>query len=156
LELAVAIPAGVSIIVNLLLAPAPRCMLERGIADRLKLCATVLRDPASPEGLELAGKVREGIAALLEQVKLAGIEKSPPVRDLGALKQAAISTFGLMSAIDALAGNPEVELPGAVRMTLANTVEQIADGVQRGGYRVELTLELPDANLSPLAHALVA
>src|SRR5215469_3201261 len=43
LELAVAIPAGVSIIVSLLLAPAPRHTVEQSIADRLKLCAAVLR-----------------------------------------------------------------------------------------------------------------
>ena len=156
-ELAVAIPAGVSLIVNLLLAPAPRRTVEHGIADRLKLCAEVLRNLASPARRELAAKVREGISPILEQVKLAGIEKSAPPRDLGALKQAALSSLALMGAIDVLAASPEVELPGAVRTKLADAVEQIAHIVQRGGYRVDVTVELPaDANLSPLAQELVA
>jgi multidrug resistance protein MdtO len=157
LELAVAIPAGVSLLVNLLLAPAPRRTAEHAIADRLKLCAAVLRNPASPEGGKLAAQVREGMAPILEQVKLAGIEKSVPVRDLGPLKQAALSSFALMSATDVLASNPEIELPGAVRTKLADTVEQVARIVERGVYPVEVTLELPaEANLSPLAHELVA
>jgi multidrug resistance protein MdtO len=156
LELAVAIPAGVSILVNLVLTPAPRRTVEQGIAERLRLSAAVLRNPASPKGGELAAKVREGIAPILEQVRLAGIEKSAPVRDLGALKQAALSSFALMSAIDVLTSSPEVELPGALRTKLADTVEQIARIVQRGGYRVEVSLHLPNAHLSPLAHELVA
>src|SRR5215475_1865143 len=71
IELAVAIPAGVSLLVNFLLAPAPRGAVEQAIADRLRLCATVLRNPAGPARGELAAKVREGLAALLEQLKLA-------------------------------------------------------------------------------------
>ena len=62
-----------------------------------------------------------------------------------------------MSAVDALAASPEVELPGAVRAQLADTVEQMAHIVQRGGYPVEVTVELPaEARLSPLARELVA
>jgi len=156
LELVVIIAAGVSIVVNLLLAPAPRRTVEQAIAACLKLSAAVLRDPASPERGELGAKVREGIASILEQVKLAGVEKSAPLRDVSALKQGVLSSFALMGAIDVLAAATEVELPGTVRATLADTVEQIAKVVQRGGHPVEVTLELPDANLSPLARELVA
>src|SRR5262249_46645300 len=99
----------------------------------------------------------EGMAPILELLKFAGLEKSAPVRDLGALKQAALSSFALMSATDVLASNPEVELPGAVRKKLADTVEQVARIVERRAYPVEVTLELPaDATLSPLAHEVVA
>jgi multidrug resistance protein MdtO len=41
----VGIPAGLSMIVNLLLAPAPRRLAEAGIADGLELSAAVLRAP---------------------------------------------------------------------------------------------------------------
>src|SRR5215475_13088490 len=71
LELSVAIPAGVSLLVNLLVAPSPRRTLEQGIADRLKLAAAVLRNPVGREAGELAAKAREGMAPFLEQVKLA-------------------------------------------------------------------------------------
>jgi multidrug resistance protein MdtO len=153
----VGIPAGVSLLVNLVVAPSPRRMAEQAIIDRLKLCAAVLRDADSPPRCELAAKMREGMAPVLELVKLAGIEKSAPARDLTAVRQAALSSFALMSAVDALAGSPEVGLPSALRLKLADIVEQIAHLVQRGEYPIELTLEpASEANLSPLARELVA
>src|SRR5258707_7316890 len=41
----VGIPAGVAIIVNLLFGPPPRRLVERALALRLALAATMLRDP---------------------------------------------------------------------------------------------------------------
>jgi multidrug resistance protein MdtO len=151
----VAIVAGVSLLVNLLLAPAPRHTAEQAIADRLKLCAAVLRDAWSPARGELSAKVREGMAPILKLLRFATIEKSAPARELEALQQGALSSFALMSAADALAASPEVEMPGAVRMRLADSVQQLAHIVERGGYPSEVTLELPrEANLSPLTHDL--
>jgi multidrug resistance protein MdtO len=153
----VTIPAGVSFLVNLLLAPAPRRIATQAIAERLKLCASVLRDPGSAASGALAARVHEGMAPVLEQLKFAGIEKSAPGRDRAALQQAALSSFALMSAVDALAANPEVELPGALRIKLADTVEQITRLVQRGEYPLRVAVELPPAaNLSPLAQELMA
>jgi multidrug resistance protein MdtO len=154
----VGIPAGVSLLISLVLAPSPQRMAEQAIVDRLKLCAAMLRNAESPLRYELAAKVREGMAPVLEEIKLAGIEKSVPVRDLRALRQAALSSFALMSAVDALAAGPELlGLPSALCIKLAETVEQIARLVERGKYPVKLTLELPrEPNLSPLARELVA
>jgi multidrug resistance protein MdtO len=152
-----AITAGVSLLVNLLLAPAPRRTAEQAIADRLKLCAAVLRDAASPARGELSARVREGMAPILEQLKFAGIERSAQARELGALQQGTLSSFALMSAVDALAASPEVEVTNAVRMTLADTVEQMAHILQRGGYPSEITVEVPrEAHLSPLARDVLA
>jgi multidrug resistance protein MdtO len=153
----VTIPAGVSLLVNLVFAPSPRRTAGQAIADRLRLAAAVLRDAGSSDRRELAARVRDGIAPILEQLKFAGIEKSAPVPDLAALRHATLSTFALMSAVDALAASPEVELPSALRMKLADTVEQMAQIVERGGYPVEVALELPPGtNLSPLARELLA
>jgi multidrug resistance protein MdtO len=151
-----AITAGVTILVNLLLAPAPRRTAEQAIADRLKLCAAVLRDAESPARGELSAKVREGMGPILKQLGFAGVEKSAPVRELGALEQAALSSFALMSAVHELAASPEIEVPSAVRIMLADTVEQMAHLVQRGGVPLEVTLQLPpERHVSPLAHDLV-
>ena len=153
----VTIPAGVSFLVNLLLAPAPRRTAAQAIAERLQLCAAVLRDAGDAVRSELAAKVREGMAPILEQLKFAGIEKSAPGRDLAVLQQAALSSFALMSAVDALAANPEVELPGALRAQLADSLERIARRVQRGESVAGVAVDLPPgANLSPLAQELVA
>jgi multidrug resistance protein MdtO len=153
----VTIPAGVSLLVNLALAPSPRRTAARAIVDCLKLCAAVLRNAESPLRCELAARVREGMAPVLERVRFAGIEKSAPVRDLSALRQAALSAFALMSAVDALAASPEASLPSALRMKLADVVEHLAHLMQREGHPDELALELPaESNLSPLARELVA
>lgn len=157
IELAVAIPAGISIVVNLLLAPAPRRTVEQALADRLRLSAAVLRGPASLARGELAASVREGVAPLLEELRLAALERSAPGRDLAVLRQATLSALSLMSAVDAFASSPEVELPDAVRTRLADTLEKMAQILRRGAYPVGVTLELPaDANLSPLARELLA
>src|SRR5215469_4991336 len=152
----IAIPAGVSLVVNLLLAPAPRRIAEQAIADRLKLCAAVLRGAESRLSSELAARVREGMAPILEQLKLAAMEKSAPLKQLGALKQAALSCFALMSAVAALAASPEVELPEATRVNVADTLDQMATVVRRGGFPPEVSLDLPsEASLSPLARDLL-
>jgi multidrug resistance protein MdtO len=154
----VGIPAGVSILVNFLLAPAPARTAERAIADRLKLCAAVLRDPQSPSRPELAVMVRDGVSSIQEQLKLARMEKSAPARDLDALQTAALSSFALMSAVDVLAGSPDIGLPDAVRTRLAEAIEHLAHDVERGDSRGGgITLDLPaDSSLSPLAHEVVA
>lgn len=153
----VGIPAGVSLLVNLVLAPAPARTAAQAIADRLKLCTVVLRSAESPARHELAAKVRDGVAPILEQLKFAGIEKSAPPPALRALQQAALSCFALMSAVETLACSPEIELPGAVRMQLADAVEQVEHIVRQGGDPAAVTVNLPaEAGLSPLASDVVA
>src|SRR5215469_7431312 len=153
----IVIAGGVSFLVNLLLAPAPRRTAERAIADRLKLSATVLRDAENPAKCELSGEVREGMMPILKQLRFARIERSAPTPELGALQQAALSSFALMSAVDALSASPEIEVPSAARTRLADAVAQLAHIVQRGRYPFEATLELPrEMSLSPLADDLVA
>lgn len=153
----VAIPAGVSILVNLLLGPAPRGRVEQALADRLRLSATVLRDAHGAGRSVLADRVRDGVAPILGQLRMATIEKSVPAADLGALRQATLSCFALMSAVDTLASSPEVELPAAVRMKLADAVDQLAHDVEHGRPALAVPLNLPvEASLSPLAQELLA
>lgn len=152
----VGIPAGVSFVVNLILAPAPARVAEQAISDRLKLCAAVLRHAGSSGRRELAVKVRDGVGPILEQLRLAGVEKSLPLQALHVRQQAALSCFVLMSAVDALASRPEVELPDEARMRLADAVEQIADTEWRDGRPDKVILNVPtEADLTPLAREAV-
>ncbi len=156
-ELGVAIAAGVSLLVTLVLAPAPRRTAEQSIADRLELCAAVLRGAEDSVKRELAAKVRNGVTPILKQLKLAGMERSAPAADLAVLQQAALSCFALMSAVDALTSNPQVELPSPVRLKLAAALEQMAHRMKRGEYPFEVTLTAPfEVQLSPLAAELLA
>ncbi len=112
----VAIPAGVSLIVNFALAPAPRRAAERALGARLRQCAALLREPDSAGVRQAFREYAEaGVEGIREHLKLAGVEKSASARDLGALQQAALSTAALMSALEVLESGPEVQLPRQTR-----------------------------------------
>ena len=145
LWLLIGIPAAVSVVVNLILAPSPRRSVARAIAERLTLCAAVLRNPLAPERQILATQVRMGIASTLGQVRLAAVEKTAAPTDVTVWERAALSCFGLMSAVDILAANSELDVPGPVRARLADTTDELATMVQQGRYPREVTVTLPDA-----------
>jgi multidrug resistance protein MdtO len=152
------IPAGVSIIVNLLMAPPPRRLAERAIALRLRLCATMLREPDEKCRRQFEELLREGTVEIQKRLKLAGVEKTSPADDIEALRQAADSTIVLLSAIDVMDRNPDAALPASVRHSLARTLDDMAAILEAGGYPVEIILEIPDDGgvLSPLAAEVLA
>jgi multidrug resistance protein MdtO len=149
----VGIPAGVSMVVNLLLAPPPRRVAERAIAMRLELSAAMLR--ALDERIRGRFKecLREGVEEIQKWLKLADREKTSPPEDIAALRQAAGSTVVLLSAIDVMDRNPEALLPATLRESLARTLEEMAGILAIGGYPVGIVWEVSDFDppLTPLA-----
>jgi multidrug resistance protein MdtO len=87
----VGIPAGVSIVVNLVLGPAPRRLAERALAHRLRCAATVLLAPESSARKAFEECLHEGPGEVPVWLKLAGAERTSPARDITALSQAARS-----------------------------------------------------------------
>lgn len=157
LWLLIAIPAAVSVLVNLILGPSPRRTVARAMAERLRLCAAVLRNPQAPERQLLRMQVRTGMASVLGQIRLAGSDKTATPYDVAVWERAALSCFGLMSAVDVLATNPELDVPDPVRVKLADTTDELAAMVQKGQYPREVTVTLPDAgHQAPLASNVVA
>src|SRR5580692_431677 len=71
----VGIPAGVSILVNLLLAPSPRRLAEDAIALRLNLAAAMLRTADGTVRERFYECLREGTHEIDERLGLAGREK---------------------------------------------------------------------------------
>jgi multidrug resistance protein MdtO len=106
----VGIPAGISMIVNLLLAPPPRRLAERGIAHGLELSAAMLKAPDENTRSEFREHLREGMAEIQKLLGLAEREKTSKSDDIAALRQAADSTILLMSAIDVMDRRPEAQL----------------------------------------------
>src|SRR6185503_3885628 len=84
----VGIPAGVSLVINLLLAPAPRALAGRAIGARLRVAAAMLRAPDDSTRHALTEYLREGSGEIQAWLKLAAVEKRSPARDIAALRQA--------------------------------------------------------------------
>jgi multidrug resistance protein MdtO len=137
----VGIPAGVSLIVNLLLGPAPRRLAEKELARRLELAAGVLRGADEAERCRFRECLREGAAPILEHLKLAGVERAAAPQDLLALRQAAYSSVALLSAVDVVDRDPAADLPSGLRERVARTLEEMAGILRAGGYPVDVELE---------------
>jgi multidrug resistance protein MdtO len=151
----VGIPAGVSMLVNLLVAPSPRRLAERAIALRLELVAAMLGIPDERVRKHFRGCWREGMQEITEWLALATREKTSPPRDIAALRQAAGATFVLLSAVYVMDGNPEATLPASLREYLARTLDEMAAILKGGGYPTEIAWSPPetDAPITPLVAA---
>jgi len=152
----VAIPVGVSIVVNLLLAPAPRRLAERAIARRLKLAAAVLRAPDQATRRRFSDCLREGVAEIENWLNLALRERTSKAADIAALRQASLSTLSLLAAIDVMDRNPDALLPYGLREYLAGILETMAGILLTGRYPIEIGWQPPDEEplLFPLAEKL--
>jgi multidrug resistance protein MdtO len=148
----VGIPAGVSIMVNFLLAPSPRRLAERAIALRLDLSAAVLQRPDERIRGEFRETLREGAVEIQEWLGLANREKTSPPGDIAALQQAADSTVTIVSAIDVIDRKPEAWLTTTLREYLARTFHEMAAIFRSGGYPIGIAWQAPgiDRPLTPL------
>ena len=90
-------PFAVSMVVNLLIAPAPRRLAERALARRLALCAAMLTGPSPAQRDAFAELEREGTAEIDGLLHLAGLEGTSPAADLAALRQASRSTLAIVA-----------------------------------------------------------
>jgi multidrug resistance protein MdtO len=88
--LMVAIPVGISIGVNLLIAPSPRKLAGRALAKRLRLAAQSLVEPEATAD-ELSACLREGDAEIGTWLKLSVVDGSSVRGDIGPLRQAVSS-----------------------------------------------------------------
>jgi multidrug resistance protein MdtO len=153
----VSIPAGVSILVNFLLAPSPRRLAEDAIAVRLNVAAAMLRTTDQNIRERFREGLREGAHEIVEWLGLAGREKTSPASDITALKNAAGSIVVLFSAIDVMDRNPEATLSPGLREYIAKTLDEMAVSLKSGGYATEIVWGPPedDPPLSPLAAIVV-
>jgi multidrug resistance protein MdtO len=154
----VGIPAGLSILVNLVLGPAPRRLAERALAHRLRLAGAVLRAPAPRLQSAFEECLREGAGEIPAWLKLAGVEKTSPPRDLAALRQAAQSTIVILSLVDFIVNGPEPLPPAPLREGIAQILDDMAAILAKGGYPVGVALEFheEEATLTPSSAAAIA
>ncbi|WP_239007419.1 FUSC family protein, partial [Burkholderia diffusa] len=151
--LMVAIPVGVAIVVNLLIAPSPRKLAQAQLAKRLRLAARRLRgDDGDNARAAFDASLREGDKQLLTWLKLSKLEGSSAAVDVVALRQAIASSTALLVAVALADREPDARLPDAFVEPIATTLDDMAAILERGGYPVDVTLALPTADtLPPLA-----
>ncbi|MBR8306419.1 FUSC family protein [Burkholderia cenocepacia] len=149
--LTIAIPVGVAIVVNLLIAPSPRKLAHAQLAKRLRLAARRLRGDDDARAA-FDASLREGDRQLLTWLKLSKLEGSSSAADFAALRQAIVSSTALMVGVALADREPDARLPDAFATPIAATLDDMAAILERGGYPVDVTLALPPADtLPPLA-----
>ncbi|WP_175744953.1 FUSC family protein [Burkholderia ambifaria] len=150
--LTIAIPVGVAIVVNLLIAPSPRRLALAQIAKRLRLAARRLRGDDDDARAAFDASLREGDKQLLTWLKLSKLEGSSSAADVAALRQAIASSTALMVGVALADREPDARLPDAFAAPIAATLDEMAAILERGGYPVDVTLALPPIDaLPPLA-----
>jgi len=139
----VGIPVGISMIVNLMLAPSPRRLAERAIARGLELSAAMLKAPNENIRSRFREHLREGPAEAQKLLGLADREKTSKPDDIAALRQAAGSTTLLMSAIDVMDRRPEAQPTEPLADYLARTVREMSSILRAGGYPIRIGWDPP-------------
>lgn len=153
--LMVAIPVGVAIVVNLLIAPSPRKLALAQLAKRLRLAARRLRgDDEARTAFDAS--LREGDKQLLTWLKLSTLEGSTSAADAPALKQAIASSTALLVAVALADREPDARLPAAFAEPSAAALDEMAGILERGGYPVDVTLALPPTDTLPPLGCVVA
>ena len=132
----IAIPAGVSLFINMLMAPAPRSMAEAEIARRLRCVGKLLTgdDALSSRELarrELAELLEQGNQDLLKHLKMAQLEKSLSKSDAAMLTQAAFTSLELLILIDVMSAE-RLTFPDSLATQLGATLNEMATFLDRG------------------------
>jgi multidrug resistance protein MdtO len=137
----VGIPGGVSICVNLLLAPSPRLLAEQALVRRLRLAAAMLCAPNVDIQRDFTECLREGNRELQQWLKLALVEKSAAREHIEALRQAATSSFKILALIDVMDRNVDEAFPTPLRERLTHTLDAMARILEDGRYPVDIEFE---------------
>jgi multidrug resistance protein MdtO len=152
----VTIPAAVSIVLNLLIGPPPRRLLEQALAHRLTLAALLMRDGDEKVCEAFQETLSEGVTELETWLKMAAIEKSSPPADIAALSQATDSITPILLLVGFADRTQSVNMPPPLRGQIADTLDEIAAILRAGAYPVDVAIEYSEEDLPPVTATLLA
>jgi multidrug resistance protein MdtO len=151
-----AIPALVSSVVNLLIAPSPRRLLQKEIAERLRAAATALAEQNGAAGQNSKSSVLMGDAETQRHLKLASLEKTSSEEDIAALKGASDCVITVLSAVQLMLDEPQAMPPQEIKEEIESKLTELVDIFEAGGYPARLEPVKVDGNCSDLAVSAVA
>ena len=129
----VAIPAAVSIVINLLFGAAPRSLAQKDLAARLCTAAKALQ--TDEESIrELNQLLAEGDEEAQKELKLSSIEHSSRPEDLDALKASSDGVVTILSAVQLMVTEPDALPSTETRSAMQSTLLQMAAIFEKGGY----------------------
>ena len=150
------IPALVSSIVNLLIAPSPRSLVQREIAERLRAAAAVLNEQNGAAGHNPMHSMLTGDAETQKHLTLAGLEKTSRKEDVAALKGASDCVVTVLSAVQLMLEEPQATPTQNVKRMVESRLIELADIFQAGGYPARVDPVTVDDDCSDLAISAVA
>ncbi|WP_267221263.1 FUSC family protein [Dyella silvae] len=150
----IGVPAGVSIVVNLLIGPAPRKLALQGMALRLRAAQAFMLTPDARCRRRVAELRRAGGSAIQGLMRFASIEKTSPAADVAAIQQAARSTDTLLMVVEAMAGS---EISSHWRAIASARLGDMAGILKRNLYPVDIQpVHLSDAPADAATATLLA
>jgi len=145
-----AIPALVSSIVNLLIAPSPRSLAQREIAERLRTAAAALAQE-NRAGHNSMCPILMGDVETQKHLKLAGLEKTSSEQDIAALKGASDCMITVLSAVLLMLGEPQAMPTPNVKRIVESRLIELAEIFEAEGYPAEVEPVRVDEDCSDLA-----
>ncbi|MFT8789337.1 FUSC family protein [Komagataeibacter saccharivorans] len=149
-DLFLAVPGAVMVVLGLLICPSPKTVLTDGIAARLNLSISLLRNPDDRLIDHATGLLRAGSAEMMGNVKMAGLEKVWSPHDLACLQQAANASVAVL-ALSIDAARAQATAPPELVATLGD----MAAMFEEGDYPVDIPLPAPIGD-SAILHDLAA
>jgi len=135
--LAVGIPALVSAIANLLMAPSPRNLAQKEIAERLRSAADLL---IRSDGIGInvpTGPVSMDDAETQAHLKLASLERSSS-EDIAAMNGASDCVVIVLSAVQLMLDDPQAMPSENIKRTIEARLLELAAIFDAGGYAAKV------------------
>jgi outer membrane protein TolC/uncharacterized membrane protein YccC len=150
------IPGFVSFVVNLLIAPSPRSLVQKEMAERLRIAAAALAEENTAAGQNATRSILMSDAETQAHLKFAGIEKTSTEEDIGALKGASDCVITVLSAVQLMLDEPQAMPTQKVKQTIQRRLTELADIFEAGGYPAKVDLVDVNRESSDLAVSAVA
>ncbi len=150
------IPSLVSFVVNLFLAPSPRSMAQKEIAERLRTAAAALVEEDGAGGHNSMRSLPIGDAETQKHLKLAGLEKTSREEDIAGLKGASDCVVTVLSAVQLMLDEPLAMPAQNLKRMVESRLIELADIFEAGGYPARVEPIKVDDDTSDLAISAIA